>query len=73
MQNKKKKAPVQDRHHTHTYLNTVKNACLTLIITFLILAWFGTKTGNEAITLLGLGLGASGGLIQARINLKEED
>lgn len=52
--------------------NTASNLCLLLISAFLILAWIGTVTGNEAITLIGLGLGASGGLIQARLNLKED-
>ena len=52
--------------------NTASNLCLLLISAFLILAWIGTVTGNETITLIGLGLGASGGLIQARLNLKED-
>lgn len=56
-----------------SHLNTVKTACLLLISAFLILAWIGTVSGNEAITLIGLGLGASGGLIQAKLNLKEDE
>ena len=52
--------------------NTATNLCLLLISAFLILAWIGTVSGNESITLIGLGLGASGGLIQARLNLKED-
>lgn len=55
-----------------SHLNIVKNTCLLLISAFLLLAWIGTVSGNEAITLIGLGLGASGGLIQARLNLKED-
>ena len=51
---------------------TASNMCLLLISAFLILAWIGTISGNEAITLIGLGLGASGGLIQARLNIKED-
>ena len=56
-----------------SHLNIIKNTCLLLISAFLILAWVGTVTGNDAITILGLGLGASGGLILARLNLKEDE
>lgn len=59
-------------YKNQSHLNIVKNTCLLLISAFLLLAWIGTISGNEAITLIGLGLGASGGLIQARLNIKED-
>lgn len=69
---KMKKAPAQNRHHTHSYLNTISNICLLLLIVFAILVFVGTITDNSLVTVLGLGFGAAGGLIEARINTKEE-
>ena len=56
----------------HTHLNTTSNVCLMLFVVFLILIYTGTYTGNVLLTILGLGVGGSAGLILARINTEEE-
>ena len=59
--------------NNHSYSNTYKTMCLLLILAFFVLVVDGTITNNDLLTTLGLGLGASGGLILARINTKEEE
>lgn len=56
-----------------THLNTVLKICLLLILASLILIYAGAFYDCEAISFLGLGIGASGAVIQAKINLEEDE
>ena len=60
------------KNMNQAYLNTVLKICLMLISVALVLMYVGAYFDNEAVTILGLGLGASGGIIQARINTEDE-
>ena len=53
--------------------NTILKICLILISVALILIYVGAYFGYEAISIFGLGIGASGGIIQARINIEEDE
>ena len=55
------------------YSNTILKLCLILISVALVLIYIGAYFGNESILILGLGIGAAGGIIQARINIEEDE
>ena len=59
-------------HLAQNHLNIVLKICLMLILASLILIYAGAYFDSEAISFLGLGIGASGGIIQARINTEDE-
>lgn len=59
-------------HLAQNHLNIVLKICLMLILASLILIYVGVFVDNEAISVFGLGVGAAGGIIQARINTEDE-
>ena len=63
--------PLPDKNN-QTYLNTILNLCLFLIATALVLIYAGAYFDNEIISILGLGIGTSGGIIQARFNMEDD-
>lgn len=54
------------------YSNTILKICLFLISAGLVLLYVGAYVNNEIISVFGLGVGAAGGIIQARINTEDE-
>lgn len=63
--------PLPDKNN-QTYLNTILNLCLFLIAIALVLIYAGAYFDNEIISILGLGIGTSGGIIQARFNMEDD-
>ena len=73
MKSQKKKAPAQDRHHTHTYLNTVSNLSLLLFVVFIVLFIAGSYQKNDYLTFLGLGIGISVSIYTLFNNMEDDD
>lgn len=55
-----------------SHLNMILKICLFLISAALILIYLGAYLDNELISIFGLGVGAAGGIIQAKINTEDE-
>ena len=64
--------PLPDKNN-QTYLNTILKICLFLIAIAFVLIYAGAYYDNELVSILGLGIGTSGGIIQAKYNTEEDD
>ena len=60
-------------NNNQSHLNTILKICLFLIAIALVLIYAGAYYDNEIVSILGLGIGTSGGIIQAKYNTEEDD
>lgn len=55
-----------------SYHNTLRSVCLMLITIGMVLIYIGAYVDMSLISILGIGIGGSAGLISVKMNIEEE-
>lgn len=54
-------------------ITKIHNVCLLLLIIFILMVIIGQRRDNDRMVSVGIGIGASVGLIEVVMNTKEDD
>lgn len=60
------------KNTNHPYHSTVRTVCLILILIGIVLMYVGAYIDMDIITILGIGVGGSAGLITVIMNIEED-